>query len=143
MAGQSTSVSKIPRLHSRFVRSDFRNGRSLRQSSPNFVRSVERECGRFSEIENRNILDRHHPLNEIKVSSSVSKMVGIWRSTSRSSQVSMSVGKSGSSPLGRHEADGWQVAQRPRSNSRSIRAASCEASGQQPRSVRAEAGNVS
>ena len=42
-AAQSTSVSKIPRLHSRCVRSDFRNGRSLRQTSSNLIRSVERD----------------------------------------------------------------------------------------------------
>ena len=74
---QSTSVSKIPRLHSRCVRSDFRNDRSLRQSSRNLIRSVKREWRRFSEIENRKILDRHHPLNEIKVGISVGNMVGI------------------------------------------------------------------
>src|ERR1035438_8903013 len=35
---QSASVSKIPRLHNHYVRSDFRNAYSLRPSSCNLVR---------------------------------------------------------------------------------------------------------
>ena len=34
---------KSPRLHSRYVRSDFRNGRSLRPSSWNLIRSIKRD----------------------------------------------------------------------------------------------------
>src|SRR5208282_6296926 len=60
-AAQSTSVSKIPRLHSRSVRSDFRNGRSLRYSSSNLIRSAERDSDGFLKLESLDF-SRHHPL---------------------------------------------------------------------------------
>ena len=40
---------KSQRLHSCYVRSNFRNGRSLRPSSTNLIRSVELELWRLSE----------------------------------------------------------------------------------------------
>jgi hypothetical protein len=44
---------KSPRLHSRYVRSDFGNGSSLRPSSSNLIRSAERSFGGFLKIESR------------------------------------------------------------------------------------------
>jgi hypothetical protein len=41
---------KSPPLHSRYVRSDFRNGRSLRPSSSNLISSGERDLWRLSGI---------------------------------------------------------------------------------------------
>jgi hypothetical protein len=86
--------------------------------------SIECKWRRFSEIENRNILDRHHPLNEIKVSISVGNMVGIWRSTARSSQVSIG--------LANQEAVRLADTKQTVSKSRSVRAAIHAAHAQHP-----------
>jgi hypothetical protein len=42
---------KSPQLHGRYVRSDFRNGRSLRPSSSNLIRSAERDSDGFLKFE--------------------------------------------------------------------------------------------
>jgi hypothetical protein len=63
-AAQSTSVSKIPRLHSRSVRYDFRNGRSLRPSSSNLIRSTKRDSDGFLKLESLSYFETPSP-NEI------------------------------------------------------------------------------
>jgi hypothetical protein len=60
-AAQSASVSKIPRLHSRYVRSDFRNGRSLRPSSSNLIRSAERDSDGFLKLESLDFCETPSP----------------------------------------------------------------------------------
>jgi hypothetical protein len=55
---------KSPRLHSRYVRSDFRNGRSLRPSSSNLIRSVEQDSDGFLKLESLNFFETPSP-NEI------------------------------------------------------------------------------
>jgi hypothetical protein len=55
---------KSPRLHSRYVRSDFRNGRSLRPSSSNLIRSVERDFDGFLKFESLDFFETPSP-NEI------------------------------------------------------------------------------
>jgi hypothetical protein len=54
---------KSPRLHSRYVRSDFRNGRSLRHSSSNLLRSLERDSDGFLKLESLNFFETPSPNN--------------------------------------------------------------------------------
>jgi hypothetical protein len=60
-AAQPTSVSKIPRLHSRYVRSDFRNARSVRPSSSNLIRSAELDSGGFLKLESPDFFETPSP----------------------------------------------------------------------------------
>jgi hypothetical protein len=57
----SPGVSKIPRLHSRSVRSNFRNGRSLRHSSSNLIRSAERDSDGFLKLESLDFFETPSP----------------------------------------------------------------------------------
>ena len=52
---------KSPQLHSRYVRSDFRNGRSLRPSSSNSIRSAERDSDGFLKPESLDFFETPSP----------------------------------------------------------------------------------
>ena len=52
---------KSPRLHSRYVRSDFRNGRSLRPSSSDLIRSLERDSDGFLKLESLDFCETPSP----------------------------------------------------------------------------------
>jgi hypothetical protein len=52
---------KSPRLHSRYVRSDFRNGSSVRPSSSNLIRSAERDCDGFLKFESLDFFETPSP----------------------------------------------------------------------------------
>jgi hypothetical protein len=56
---------KSPRLHSRYVRSDFRNGRSLRPSSSNLIRSVERDFDGFLKFESLDFFETPSPKHSL------------------------------------------------------------------------------
>jgi len=55
---------KSPRLQNRYVRYDFRNGRSLRPSSSNLIRSAKRNSDGFLKLESLTFFETPSP-NEI------------------------------------------------------------------------------
>jgi hypothetical protein len=57
---------KSPRLHSRYVRSDFRNGRSLRPSSSNLMRSAERDSDGFLKFESLDFFETPSPTHSLR-----------------------------------------------------------------------------
>jgi hypothetical protein len=57
---------KSPRLHNRYVRYDFRNGRSLRPSSSNLIRSAKRNSDGFLKLESLTFFETPSPKHSLR-----------------------------------------------------------------------------